>query len=114
MPGALRCWDDKPELKRWCIKCARQPHPGDNRHIELKPCFITAPAPPTHTHHNTTNSPPQVLKVNGQPVNNLGDLVAAVDGSTGPYLEFALEYNQVRGGGRVQYHAVPQQQQHGD
>lgn len=37
----------------------------------------------------------QVLKVNGQPVNNLGDLVAAVDGSTGPYLEFALEYNQL-------------------
>lgn len=39
--------------------------------------------------------PPQVLKVNGKPVNNLKDLVAAVEGSTGQYLELSLEYNQV-------------------
>jgi hypothetical protein len=39
----------------------------------------------------------QVLKVNGQTVNNLKDLVAAVEGSTGQYLELSLEYNQVHG-----------------
>ena len=39
--------------------------------------------------------PPQVLKVNGQPVNNLKDLLAAVSGSEGEYLSLDLEYNQV-------------------
>ncbi|EFN53636.1 hypothetical protein CHLNCDRAFT_58432 [Chlorella variabilis] len=37
----------------------------------------------------------QVLKVNGQAVNNLRDLVEAVAASTGQYLEFSLEYNQL-------------------
>jgi len=37
-----------------------------------------------------------VLKVNGQPVNNLKDLLAAVSGSEGEYLSLDLEYNQVR------------------
>lgn len=39
--------------------------------------------------------PQQVLKVNGTPVNNLKDLVAAVAGSSGQYITFDLEYNQV-------------------
>ena len=36
-----------------------------------------------------------MLKVNGQAVNNLQDLVAAVQASKGQYLQFDLEYNQV-------------------
>jgi hypothetical protein len=43
--------------------------------------------------------PAQVLKVNGQAVNNLQDLVTAVQASKGQYLQFDLEYNQV--GARV-------------
>ena len=39
--------------------------------------------------------PAQVLRVNGAAVNNLRDLVAAVAASTGRYLSFDLEYNQV-------------------
>jgi hypothetical protein len=35
--------------------------------------------------------------VNGQAVNNLQDLVAAVQASKGQYLQFDLEYNQVGG-----------------
>lgn len=37
-----------------------------------------------------------MLKVDGQPVNNLRDLVAAVAASQGQYLSLDLEYNQVR------------------
>ncbi|KAL4419940.1 hypothetical protein ABPG75_007038 [Micractinium tetrahymenae] len=37
----------------------------------------------------------QVLKVNGQPINNLRDLVAAVTASSGQYLTLDLEYNQL-------------------
>ena len=38
----------------------------------------------------------QVLKVNGQPINNLKDLVSVIGAATGQYISFDLEYNQVR------------------
>lgn len=37
----------------------------------------------------------QVLKVDGRPINNLRDLVAAVAASTGQYITLDLEYNQL-------------------
>ncbi len=50
---------------------------------------MTPPPPP----------PEQVLKVDGKPVNNLRELVAAVAASTGQYITLDLEYNQARQGG---------------
>lgn len=38
----------------------------------------------------------QVHAVNGFEVNNLRDLVSAVESATGPYIRFDLDYNQVR------------------
>ena len=43
----------------------------------------------------STPLPAQVLKVNGQAVNNLQELVAAVQASKGQYLTFDLDYFQV-------------------
>ncbi|PSC74876.1 Protease Do-like 9 [Micractinium conductrix] len=37
----------------------------------------------------------QVLKVNGQPINNLKDLVSVIGAATGQYISFDLEYNQL-------------------
>ncbi len=38
-----------------------------------------------------------MTEVNGSKVNNLRDLVKAVESAPGPYIRFDLDYNQVRG-----------------
>lgn len=38
----------------------------------------------------------QVFEVNGAKVNNLRELMAAVEAAPGPFLRFDLDYNQVR------------------
>ena len=59
----------------------------------LWPLVHTAASPRLRS---SCSSVVQVLKVNGQPVNTLKDMVAAVAASQEQYLSLDLEYNQVR------------------